>query len=320
MAPPGVVCFPVVVRLAISWLPPQRLPSVSTQHNSSKNARLTRDLSRECDMHYPKLSERALRLLASLITEVLSMMLLFPLLSSAQGGPVRDPAALTILQNNLAATGGVGVWSSIQDWTLIGTVSTSGSGQSSSNFSWIGSGVEFRMETDTGPATSVFYSGHGAPARSFNGDLSALHQFVARANPPFYLPGVCILQELNNQALTIQYVGGIQIHGTAAVQIHVSDDSNPESSLVTPHEWYFDASTFLPLEVQFRLPPNENAGDYLVGILDFWQFQVVGGLSVPSQTTISRANAPTKTVAVASVAFNSGVSPSTFDPPQGGGQ
>jgi hypothetical protein len=91
-------------------------------------------------------------------------------------------------------------------------------------------------------------------------------------------------------------------------------------SLVTPHEWYFDATTFVPLEVRLRLPPNENASDYLNGTLDFWQFQSVDGLSVPSQITLSRANGPTKSISVNSVTFDSGVPQSMFDPPPGGGQ
>ncbi len=251
---------------------------------------------------------------------VLLSLIAMGLLAHAQGGPVRDASALTVLQNSVSAMGGASGWGGIQDWTLTGNVSTSGSGQPSSNFNWIGAGPEFRMETDTGTTASVFFSGHGSPARMLNGAVSGLNYFVARANPPLYLPGVRLLQELNNQALTIQYIGGVQVHGVPAVQIHVIDDSDAAGSLVTPHEWYFDATTFLPLEVQYRVPPNENAGDYLNGTLDFWQFQTASNLLAPSQITFSRANAPTKSITVGSVTFNSGVPQSTFDPPQGGGQ
>ncbi len=183
----------------------------------------------------------------------------------AQGGPVRDATALTVLQSSVSAMGGLSIWQAVQDWTITGTVSVSGSGQPASNFSWIGAGTEFRLETDTNDTTNVFLSGHGSPAWISNGNVSSLNSYVSRATPPFYLPGIRLVQELVNQQLTIQYVGAAMVHGTAAVQIHVSDDSDAQGSLVTPHEWFFDATSFLPLQVQFRLPPNENPANYING-------------------------------------------------------
>ncbi len=234
---------------------------------------------------------------------------------------MRDPSAIAVLQNSVSAMGGSTSWQAVQDWTIAGTVTTNGSSQPASNFSWIGSGAEFRLETDTASTTNAFLSGHGSPARILNGVVSSLNYFVARANPPLYLPGVRLMQELNNQQLTIRYVGAAAMHGKAAIQIHISDDSDAQGSLITPHEWFFDATSFMPLEVQFRVPPNENPQNYISGTEDFWQFQVMGGLTVPSQLSLSRGDgSPTRSFVLNSVTFNSGVPQSTFDPPQGGGQ
>lgn len=241
-------------------------------------------------------------------------------LANAQGGPVRDASAIAVLQNSVSAMGGLSTWQTIQDWTITGTISVSGSSQAASNFTWIGAGTEFRMETDTSSTTKLFLSGHGSPARISNGSVNPINYHVARANPPLYLPGVRVMQELNNRQLTLHYVGAATVHGVTAVQIHVSDDSDAGGSLVTPHEWYFDATTFLPLQVQFRLPANENAAQYTSGSFDFWQFQTVNGMLVPSQLSVSQDYAPTKLFAVGSVAFNSGVPQFEFDPPQGGVQ
>jgi hypothetical protein len=240
--------------------------------------------------------------------------------ASGQGGPVRDASAIAVLQNSETAMGGLGSWQSIQDWTMTGTASVTGSGQPPSNFSWIGAGAEFRLEADTSNLQNIFLSGHGSPSWMSNGTVKSLNTFVSRATPPFYLPGVRLLQELGNQQLTIQYVGSATVHGTAAIQIHVSDDSDSQGSLVTPHEWFFDAASFLPLQVQFRLPPNEDPSSYINGIQDFWQFQMTNGVLVPSQISLARGSDSSKTFAVNSVTFNSGVPQSTFDAPQGGGQ
>jgi hypothetical protein len=242
------------------------------------------------------------------------------LYAHAQSGPVRDASAIAVLQNSVSAMGGSSSWQAVQDWTIAGTVSSNGSGQPASNFSWIGAGMEFRLEVDTSSTTNVFLSGHGSPARISNGVVSSLNYFVARANPPLYLPGVRLMQELNYQKLTIRYVGAATAQGRAAIQIHVSDDSDSLGSLVTPHDWYFDASSFLPLQVHLRLPPNENAANYMNGTFDFWQFQTVNGMLVPSQLSLSKGNLPTTSIVIGSVTFNSGIPQSEFDPPQGGAQ
>jgi hypothetical protein len=239
---------------------------------------------------------------------------------SAQGnGPERDATALSILANSISAMGGAKGWGNIQDWTITGSVSTSGSGQQAA-FIWIGAGPEFRIEVDPGENINLFLSGHGSPARISNGNVSFINYFVARANPPLYLPGVRLVQELSNQQLTIQYVGTTSVNGVAAVQVHVSDNSDPQGALVTPHDWYLDATTFLPLQVTIRLPPNEDPGNYSNGTLGFGPFQAVNGLLVPSQIVLTSDDSNAKTFTIASVTFNSGVLQSEFDPPQGGGQ
>jgi hypothetical protein len=139
----------------------------------------------------------------------LAILVIVPLLfhlDAASQQPEQDPQAIAVLQNSAAAMGG-SAWAAIQDWTITGSMSISGSGQSPSNFSWIGAGAEFRFEKDTGQTKNLFLSGHGSPVRITNGTVSPINYFVARANPPLYVPGVRLTQELNNQQLTIQYVG-----------------------------------------------------------------------------------------------------------------
>jgi hypothetical protein len=239
--------------------------------------------------------------------------------ASAQSGPERDPAALAAMQSSAAAMGGANGWGAIQDWTITGQVSTSGSGQQA-NFSWIGSGVEFHIETDSNGSSSMFLSGHGSPARVINGTVFNLNYFMDRANPPLYLPGVCLTQELNNQKFTILYMGTTTVNGIPAIQVQVTDNSDALGTLVTPHSWYFNAVTFMPLQVTPLLPSNENPSDYTNGSLTFGGFETVSGLQVPAQITLTKGNSPTKSFSVSAVAFNSGVPQSEFDPPQGGGQ
>lgn len=250
---------------------------------------------------------------------ILISLIATPWSARAQGGPERDAAALAAMESSIVAMGGANEWAAIQDWTVTGQVSTSGSGQQA-NFSWIGSGVEFHIETDSNSSSSIFLSGHGSPARIINGTVFNLNYFMDRANPPLYLPGVCLTQELNNQKLTIQYMGTTTVNGIPAVQVQVTDNSDSQGSLVTPHSWYFSAATYLPLQVTLRLPPNENPSNYTNGSFTFGQFATANGLLVPSQVTLANGNLSTKAFSIASAAFNTGVPQSEFNPPQGGGQ
>jgi hypothetical protein len=249
----------------------------------------------------------------------LVFLLAAPWSASAQSGPERDAAALAAMQSSVAAMGGANGWGAIQDWTIIGQVSTSGSGQQA-NFSWIGAGLEFHIETDSNGSSSVFLSGQGSPARIFNGTVFNLNYFMDRANPPLYLPGVCLTQELNNQQLTIQYMGTTTVNGIPALQVQVTDNSDAQGSLVTPHSWYFNAATFLPLQVAIRIPPNEDPSSYSTGSITFGSFETVNSLSIPGQVILANGNLATKTFTVSAVTFNSGIPQTEFDPPQGGGQ
>ena len=238
---------------------------------------------------------------------------------AAAHAPERDSAAISTLQNAITALGGANVIGSVQDCILTGSFQYSDG--STKNFNWTIAGVEFRRELDfPNGGSSVFFSGHGSPAWTQSGTTSALNYHMARANLPLYLPPYVLFQELNNSKYTLKYVGVVRLNGNNVVQVHVSDDSDAVGTLVTPQEWYFDPVSFLPLEVQFRQPSNENAADYVNAAYVFSQFVPTNGVLISSTISYSQDNAPNRTVTIGSVTFNSGVSQNVFNPPQGGGQ
>jgi hypothetical protein len=240
--------------------------------------------------------------------------------SAAAHTPERDAAAISTLQSAITALGGANLVGAIQDCILTGSILYSDG--TTKTFNWTIAGVEFRRELDfPSGGTSVFFSGHGSPAWDKNGTTSALNYHVARANLlPLYLPPYALFQELNNSIYTLKYVGVVQLNGKNVVQVHISDDSDAVGTLVTPQEWYFDPVSFLPVEVQFRQPANENAGNYANATFNLSQFAPFSGVLVPSTISYSQDNLPNETITIGTVTFNTGVSPQVFDPPQGGGQ
>jgi len=239
--------------------------------------------------------------------------------SAVANSPERDPAAISTLQSAITALGGSNALAAIQDCILTGSILHSDG--TSKDFKWTIAGSEFRQElASANDGTNIFLSGHGSPAWVVNGSTLALNYYVARANPPRYLPAYVLFQELNNSVFTLKYIGAVQLNGRNVLQVHISDDSDALGTLVTPQEWYFDPVSFLPLRVQFREPPNENASNYVNAAFDMSQYVPFSGVLVPSTILYSQDNAANETITIGTVTFNSGVSPSVFDAPQGGGQ
>jgi hypothetical protein len=249
----------------------------------------------------------------------LLLMVGFTAMAIAQHTPQRDAAAVSTLQSAITALGGANVVGSIQDCILTGSILSAGG--TSNNFNWTIAGIQFRMELDyPNGVTSVFYSGHGSPVWATNGTTLALNYYIDRANMPLYLPPYVLFQDLNDSVYTLKYVGVVQLNGNKVVQVHISDDSDAMGTLVTPQEWYFDPVSFLPVEVQFREPPNENPSEYVNATFVFSPFVSVSGVLVPSTIAFAQNGLPNMTITVGSVTFNSGVSQNVFNPPQGGGQ
>jgi hypothetical protein len=262
--------------------------------------------------------ERAKSVAGYAIAVLVLMMGLTAAVSAVTQSPVRDSAAISTLQSAITALGGENAVAAIQDCILTGSILNSNG--TSNNFNWTIAGSEFRIEATTAKGgTNVFLSGHGSPAWVLNGNASALNSYVARANLPFYLPPYVLFQELNNPIYTLKYVGPVQLNGNQVIQVHISDDSDPVGTQVTPQEWYFDPVSFLPVRVQFREPANENAADYGNATFDMSQFTLFDAVLAPA--TISYSNGVvSETITIGAVTFNSGVSQSVFDPPQGGQQ
>jgi hypothetical protein len=234
--------------------------------------------------------------------------------------PVRDPQAIAVVQSAIAAMGGVGVASGIQDLTIQGTSTdmTGASGQTI-GFTWRNSGVEFRQELQqAGTTVRISLSGHGTPRDFRNGTWESPPYHESRANLPYYVPIYVLFGEINNPSYTLSYVGSTTIGGRAAIQIHACDESDFFSHLVLPQDWYFDPVSGLPLQVNFKIPSDTDAATSQAGSIQFANFQSVSGVAVPFQITLQEG-VVSSTQIVSSVQFNTGISPSEFDPPASAG-
>lgn len=256
-------------------------------------------------------------------TLFLSIPALVPAQSSGTGGntpqpsPVRDPQALATIQGALNAMGGASAVAAIQDSTVQGTMTyDSNSNMPPASFIWQTSGVEFQHTVQNSNGTYTSLSGHGKAAQLMNGNWAHLPPYNSRAELQFHIPALALYAETQNANYTFLFMGSSTISGNAAIHVHTVDNSDAIGSLVTPQEWYFDPSTYLPIRVEFKIPSQRNPHDSFPASMNFSNYQVVSGLAVPYQVRVQVWQV-SKTATVSSVTFNSGLSASTFDPPAG---
>jgi len=238
----------------------------------------------------------------------------------APPAPTRDAGALLAVSQAVGALGGSTV-AQIADCIVYGTIQPiNNSSARAGNFVWKTSGAEFHREFSDGTATQILVSGHGHPSLSENGKTSRLLRHVAQAIPPLYLPALVLAGQANDPRYTLTFLGPAAASGQAAIRLHTSLDSDAVSALVTPQEWYLDATTGLPLRVEYRVPDSLDAGKWEVGAVDFSDYRRVAGVSVPFRMLVYEDLQPTSVVTLTSVTFNTGLSPADFDAPTGGAQ
>lgn len=241
------------------------------------------------------------------------------LFASAQAPPptVRDPAAIAAVQNSIAALGGTANIQ-ISDCTVQGTLQNSANPSQNGSFTWKTSGTEFNYSTQTGTLLRIVVSGHGVPADIENGVTAQIGVQVSRATQPWHVPGLVLLNELNNTSYALSYVGQEVQNGASVIHVKTTDNSDDLGATVTPQDWYFDSSSYLPVSVSHRIPDPLDASRYTTASITFGGFTQLNGIAVAS----SLANIigdETRTVTITSVVFNSGLPSSTFDAPVVGG-
>jgi hypothetical protein len=237
-----------------------------------------------------------------------------PLISQNQP-PTRDPQALKIVQtaiHNLSATNSA---TAIQDCVLTGTSESDSNPDLRKEFTWTIAGNEFRFDVKNSKGRGVFISGHGSPVNVSSGKTTKINYHVAKANVPYYIPGLLLSRELANPNFSVKFVGVAVVGGQKTIQAHLENGSDKLSSLVTPQDWYFDPSSGLPLRVEFRIPTNENAADWVKGVYDFSNFRSVDRVLTPFTILFTRQRMRPQVITFSSVTFNTGISPSVFDTP-----
>lgn len=255
---------------------------------------------------------------------LLSFLFVFALPSFAQQAATtsapqaaRDPQAVALVQQSLAAMGGTAAVAQVQNSVVSGTSVDQAIGSTMpQSFTWTYAGKEFRNEDDTTNGSHILVSNGGNPQDFHDGAWAGSLPILTRTNLPYHIPAIVLVYEINNPGYAFAFLGTTPLNGINTIHVQIRDDSDLTGHLFTPQDWYFDPATNLPLRVEYLLPVSQNPSECLPATLDFSAFKSVSGILVPFQLTFAEGSVAS-VATVSSAAFNSTVNSAGFAPTSG---
>ena len=235
--------------------------------------------------------------------------------------PVRDPNALAVIRQAVVALGGSAI-GQVQDCVTTGTTQAfAGSGLTSGSFTWKNSGREFRYENPGPSGLRIFASGHGKPALEDGGAVMPLSPQAGVGSFPPHLLALVLVRALASPRVSVQMLGAGVVGGRPAIRVQVSlGVSTAKGGSSNGQQWFFDASSGLPLRVEYAVAADGAPGVTAVAAAEFSNYRPLSGVMIPFQIVTYADGQQMSVVTLSSVAFNTGIAASEFDLPTGGAQ
>ncbi len=260
---------------------------------------------------------------------ILSLILVLPTLAQQSSSAIsphvqRDAQAMTIVNNSLAGMGGQAALASIQDADAVGTCSNQAVNGATntttpSTFEWVVAGGAYRYQTIENGRATITVSGNGQPSRSEAGVIEKVSPSDAQASLSFHLPGVLLLQELNNPTYSFQAMGVQQTAQGPAQEVAISI-AGPERPVEGSTQlWYFSTINSQPLQVTYTMPSEQAPEVGVPVITSFSGYSAVEGALLPSRITISVGDFSIVNCTASSIRVNVHPSEATFASAAGGG-
>lgn len=244
--------------------------------------------------------------------------------SSSTQTPVRDPQALTILNNSLSAVGGLAAVGNIQDYTGTGNMT----------FYWANDPVQAQV-TVRGMGTGYFRYDAVLPngtrtwaVAQFSGVLinpdgsrvpsSSVNLATAGS---LTLPYLRLTSILMDTTTSISYVGPVTTAtGSQVYDIHFtpnlfgSNATPPGLTGVGSFDLYIDPTSSLIVAFIENAHSDSNFQQTLQHEIDFSNYQQRSGASVPMTITEKVSGQETWSIQLSSLSCNSGLTPQSFTP------
>jgi len=215
-----------------------------------------------------------------------------------------DPQAVALVQQSLVALVGK---TTVSDVTLTGTanriagsddetgtatLTAMAAGESELNLNLpSGQLSEIRNSVGTSPGAPAGYT---ARVGAWSGPDGTIHMMASHnllTDPTWFFPAFTLGNLASSQAYVLSYVGQGTLNGQAVLHISAAEQfpllsSGPLQGLtlmqhLSQMELYLNATTLLPVALDFNTHPDNNAGLDIPIQIQFSNYQSVNGVQVP---------------------------------------
>lgn len=237
----------------------------------------------------------------------------------APSQPAKDPAAVSLLNQMVAATG----WSSSQipkDAIAIGTVSNSQSGDSTpANFTLkVKTCSEYRIDTEgsNGP-TSLIINGDGGAVQT-PAETDVIPPLSANSMQPLVLAFFCDLGYFADPNVSVSFVGTESVSGQPANKIQItrlpaaSNTGAVSGPLPGGLTVWISAANSLPVQISWSLISDNNPAAKLAVTTFLSDYRTISGIAVPLHQEQQAAGSVIHELQLNSVTFNNGLDDSIF--------
>jgi hypothetical protein len=229
-----------------------------------------------------------------------------------------DPQATAILQQAIAQLGGQAAWGKVADIAILGSCASQGSTEKSADSSqihWVQAGKEFRYDATDSGQTATFVSGHGHPARTEGQNAVAWSRAASEAQEPYFAPALMLFRELNSERYVLEFLGSTTLSSSTQSVIHVRVAMIERGRHLrrATQDWYFDALTSLPVQVQYGAPGESSSDTQAQVTMAFSGYTTSQGLVMPQAFSIDVSSVALSACTVTSTAINTSPPSSNFD-------
>ena len=223
---------------------------------------------------------------------------------------IRDPQALSVLNQALTAAGGVSAIAAITDYTATGTITYNNNSLEQGSMTLQGLGlIAFRLDANL-PAgvRSLAISDGEITQKAEDGTISKPLTQAPMYPGSFVLPYLHLANALQIPPFRISYQGLVQIDGHSAHAVRVQRLLPPNFGIAfQTRDFFVDASTFQVLMT--REMTDSRAGARQVHYSDY---RPIGGVLVPFSIIEELGFQQTLTIHLEQISFDTGLQETAF--------
>ena len=234
---------------------------------------------------------------------------------AAQQPPPRDPQAILVLQQSVAAMGGVVP----SDSVATGNIEiVAGSKTESGTIRTLTRGLDQsaeQIQTQEGNRLLVYSRGGAADIQGTSSKSLSFELATSSQSPIF--PICLVAAALNSPDSAFQYVGletldGLAVHHVRLWKTFLSTPQMRHLAEFTVKDLWFDASSGLPRKLAYDRRAASGAEPRIPLEVLFSDYRNVGGVLFPFRIEKSLNGTPWATITIQNVAFNTGLTEADF--------